>query len=167
MAPVRGVGAARAGPSSSPLSAREEDARHRRPSPSRSVGCRPRPSQPSTGLFAAARRRSLFLIGRRARRSRPSLRPRRSVAGGSNRAFLLAARARGACAGGGAPGAPFVWAPVAGRAPEQQRPPFCARPCFPPPPLPSPRRPGRPAPRAGQARRSQGLGLGLGSHRGP
>lgn len=79
----------------------------------------------------------------------------------------MAARARGACAAGGAPGAPFVWAPVAGRAPEKQPPPFCACLCFPPPPLPSPRRPGRPAPSAGQARRSQGFGPGLGSHRGP
>lgn len=70
-------GAARAGPSSSPLSAREVGARYQRPSPSRSIGCRPRPSPPRSGPFAAARRRSLFLIGYRARRSRPSLRPHR------------------------------------------------------------------------------------------
>lgn len=47
---------------------------------------------------------------------------------------------RGGGRAGGAPGVPFVWAPVAGRAPEEQPPPFCACPSPSPsliPPTPS------------------------------
>lgn len=72
---------------------------------------------------------------------------------------------RGGRGAGGAPGAPFVWAPVAGRAAEESPPPFCACPCFPPAPGPlSAGAAAAAAPRllcwSGEARRGEGVGPG-------